>query len=157
MEQKRDYLYSCQVMGIKDWTLIKFHLSEVSFKKSFQLKVRGDTALRRGRKYKNKWKATFHFLHLFIYKLTHLFIFYLYILHFQISAAAFPVLWKQCTILKQILYCLHFPTSIYRTFGLFNCAVLYAHVSFAKRWIQKQWCKHLKTSSLWRKFSIELV
>lgn len=46
-EQQSCYLHSRQVMGIKDWALIKFHLSEVSLKKSFQLKVRGDTALER--------------------------------------------------------------------------------------------------------------
>lgn len=84
-EQQSCYLHSRQVMGIKDWTLIKFHLSEVSFKKSFQLKVRGDTALGRGRKHNSKWEVSFHNCSISsIYKPTHLFI-----LDIQTAADAF--------------------------------------------------------------------
>lgn len=96
-EQQSSYLHSRQVMGIKDWTLIKFHLSEVSFKKSFQLKVRGDTALGRGRKHKSKWEVSFHNSPIsIIYKPTHLFI-----LGIQTSADAFPAVWKQRALLKK--------------------------------------------------------
>lgn len=53
------YLYSSQVVRIKNWTLKKFHLSEVSFKKSFQLKVRGDTKFKERERKKEKDKTDF--------------------------------------------------------------------------------------------------
>lgn len=38
------YLDSCKIMWIEDRTLIKFHLSKMSFEQSFKLQVRGNAA-----------------------------------------------------------------------------------------------------------------
>lgn len=47
---RRCYLDSSQIMWVEYRSLIEFHLSEVTFEQGFQLKIRGNTRIKkRGR------------------------------------------------------------------------------------------------------------